>query len=195
MRPIERGEILGLKEYEPIRERFYRRIVEMKRPRRVALGEDLCILFENRDTVLWQIQEMIRTERITAEPGIAHEIETYNEQVPAAHELSATLFIQIPDAERRNEMLTRLCGIEEHIVFEVESAQGVERCRATFEEGRRDSGRAAAVQYLKFPLTPAAEKMLRSGIGSVSVRLDHPAMSLRVPLAPATVASLALDVS
>jgi hypothetical protein len=195
MKPIERGEILGLKEYEPIRERFQLRVIDMKRPRRVALGEDICLLFENRDTVLLQIQEMIRTERITAEPAIAHEIETYNQLVPAAHELSATLFIQIPDADRRNEMLTRLCGIEEHVIFEVEGAHGVERCRATFEEGRRDAGRAAAVQYLKFPLTPTAEKSLRSGVGAFSIRLDHPAMTLRAPLAAATVASLALDVS
>lgn len=195
MKPIERGEILGLKEYEPIRERFRQRIIELKRARRVSLGGELTILFENRDTVLWQIQEMVRTERITAEPGIAHEIETYNEQVPGAHELSATLFIEIPDAERRNEMLTRLCAIEEHVVFEVEGAHGVERCRATFEAGRRDAGRAAAVQYLKFPLTPTAEKSLRSGVGAFAVRLDHPALSLRTPLAAATVASLALDVS
>jgi hypothetical protein len=188
MRPIDRSEILPLGEYERIRGPFYARIVQMKKARRIELGDELSIVFENRDTMLLQIQEMLRTERITAEKGIAHEIETYNELVPGDSELSATLYIQIPDRERREEMQMRLCAIEEHVVLEVAG----EKCRATFEEGRRDKGRAAAVQYLKFPLTPAAVLALRKGEKTELV-LDHPNFTARVALSPATMGSLRED--
>src|SRR5689334_15748699 len=112
MRPIERSEILGIGEYEMIRPRFRARVIEEKRPRRVAVGEHLSAIFENRDSVLLQIQEMIRTERITAEPAIAHEIETYNELLPAENQLSLTLFVEIPDKDLRDRKLVELAGLE-----------------------------------------------------------------------------------
>lgn len=189
MKPIERGEILPLGEYESIREQFRARIISLKRARRVSLGGELSMVFENRDTMLWQIQEMLRTERITADKAIQHEIDTYNELVPGDAELSATLFIEIPEHERREEMLTRLCAIEEHVLFEIAG----ERCRATFEEGRRDAGRAAAVQYLKFPLTEAAVAALKERRGPSAIAFDHPAFQGRYPLAPETIASLSGD--
>jgi len=190
MKHIERNELLGLGDYEGIRERFRTRIIETKKARRVVLGNELSIVFENRDTLLWQIQEMIRTERITNEKAIAHELETYNELMPADAELSATLFIEIPERERREEMLTRLCAIEEHVAFEI----GGERCRATFEEGRRDRGRAAAVQYLKFPLTAKAVNALKAR-GPAAIVFDHPAFSERFELSKAAVSSLCDDVT
>ena len=189
MKPIDRSEVLPLGEYEAIRERFRARIIAMKKARRVVVGDELSMVFENRDTMLWQVQEMLRTERITSEKAIAHELETYNELVPRESELSATLFIEIPDALRREEMLTRLCAIEEHVAIEI----GGHLCRATFEEGRRDRGRAAAVQYLKFPLTAAARDALRASAAAALV-FDHPAFARRIALPAATVASLAEDV-
>src|SRR5262245_2072838 len=97
MKPIERGEVLGLAEYESIRDRFRARVIEEKKARRVALGPNATCVFENRDTALMQIQEMLRTERITREAAILHEIETYNQLVPGDHELSATVLIEIDD--------------------------------------------------------------------------------------------------
>src|ERR1700733_11761094 len=97
MRPIERGEILGLAEYEQVRERFRTRVIEQKKRRRVQVGPKTSAVFENRDTVLLQIQEMLRTERITRPAAVQHELDTYNELVPAADELSCTLMIEIPD--------------------------------------------------------------------------------------------------
>lgn len=188
MKPIERSEILGLGEYEQIRPRFRDRIIELKKARRVKINEDMTILFENRDTMLLQVQEMLRTERITNEKAIAHELETYNELVPGDSELSASLFIEIPDQARREEMLVRWCAIEEHIAIAMDG----EICRATFEEGRRDRGRAAAVQYLKFPLTAKARAALIAG-KSAALVFDHPALQSRVDLAAPTVASLADD--
>jgi len=200
MKPIDRSEILPLGEYERIRERFRGRIIESKRPRRVRVNDEMSLLFENKDTMLLQVQEMLRTERITNEKGIAHEIETYNMLVPGDDELSACLFIEIPEAARREEMLVRWCAIEEHVAFVIGdppkagpvSAIDGEVCRATFEEGRRDAGRAAAVQYLKFPLSPKAKAALRAKSPAV-LQFDHPHLQARVELSAATVASLASD--
>lgn len=190
MKKIDRSEILPLGEYERIRDPFRRRIVEMKKARRLPLGQDVSLVFENHDTMLLQVQEMLRTERITGEKAIAHEIDTYNELVPGDDELSATLFIEIPERERREEMLTRLCAIEEHVSLDV----GGERVRATFEEGRRDRGRAAAVQYLKFPLTKSAIGALREG-KPASIVVDHANYRTVSALGPGTVASLVDDLA
>lgn len=185
---IQRNELLPLGEYEAIRDRFRARIIELKKLRRVRINDDMSLLFENHDTMLLQVQEMLRTERITNEKGIAHELETYNELVPAERELSATLFIEIPDQQRREEMLVRWCAIEEHVSFEIDG----EQCRATFEEGRRDAGRAAAVQYLRFPLTERARAAIVAHKPAALV-FDHPHLASRVELRPALVQSLADD--
>lgn len=190
MKPIDRSEILPLGDYEQIRDRFRARIIELKKTRRLKINDDMSLLFENRDTMLLQVQEMLRTERITNEKAIAHEIETYNELVPGDGELSASLFIEIPDQARREEMLVRWCAIEEHIAIEV----GGQICRATFEEGRRDRGRAAAVQYLKFPLTARAAAALRER-HPAALLFDHPHLQTQVSLSPAAIASLADDLA
>jgi len=189
MKPIDRSEILPLGEYERVRDRFRGRVIEMKKARRVRVNDEMSVIFENKDTMLLQVQEMLRTERITNEKGIAHEIETYNMLVPGDDELSASLFIEIPERERREEMLVRWCAIEEHVAFEIDG----ESCRATFEEGRRDAGRAAAIQYLKFPLTPKAKAALREKRGPGFLVFDHPHLQTRVELKPATIGSLAED--
>lgn len=199
MKPIDRSELLPLEAYESIRERFRARVIAEKRARRVRLGEELSLVFENRDTVLLQIQEMLRAERIVAEAAIRHELETYNQLVPGSGELSATLFIEIPEPLRREELLARLCAIEEHVSLEIRGARGEElaRARATFEEGRRDRGRAAAVQYLKLPLGERGGSALRSAGGTaeadVAIAIDHPHLTARHPLGRATIAALIAD--
>ena len=120
MRHIERNEILPIGEYEAIRPRFRARVIEEKRPRRVPVGEHMSVVFENRDTVLYQIQEMLRTERITSEPAILHEMETYNDLVPADGELSMTLFVEIADKATRDRVLVELAGLERCVGIEVD---------------------------------------------------------------------------
>src|SRR6478752_9291666 len=109
---VTRGELLNLAEYEQVREPFRRRIVALKQARRVALATNMTVLFENHDTALFQIQEMLRTERISAEKAVLHELETYNELVPRGRELSATIFIEYPERELRERMLVALAGEE-----------------------------------------------------------------------------------
>src|SRR5690242_18709922 len=119
MKPIQRNEILGLGEYEAIREQFRTRVIEAKRSRRVAVSDIVTVTFENRDSVLLQIQEMLRTERITSEDGILHELETYNDLIPTGDQLSITLFVEIPEKEVRDEMLVKLAKLEDHVFLDV----------------------------------------------------------------------------
>ncbi len=192
MNPVERGEILDLGAYEALREPFRRRIIELKRARRVELGGNITALFENHDTVLYQIQEMIRTERITREDAISHEIETYNELIPAEGELSVTFFIEYPDREERERMLGALAGIEDKFYLEVSGA----RCPVRNETRGTLSDRTTAVQYTKFPLPRDAADAVRSGAKVVvALGVDHPAYRARTELPPRTVEEIAKDLN
>jgi len=189
MKPVTRAELLDLAAYEQVRERFRARVIAVKRPRYVALGRAMTLLFENRDTVLFQVQEMLRTERITQEKGILHELETYNELVPGAHQLSATVFIEFPERDERERMLAALAGVE--TAFYV--LAGTEKLGVVPDARGTEPGRTMAVQYVKFPLSPAAERVLREGGAPFKLGVSHPAYSAEVTLPPETVASLRDD--
>jgi len=189
MKPIERSEVLGLGAYEEVRERFRARVQQDKKARYVTLGPAMTALFENRDLVMFQVQEMLRTERITSEHGILHELETYNELVPGDHELSMTLFIEYTDKDERERMLVALAGVESRFYLEVDG----ERCFGTPDARGTDPTRTMAVQYVKVPLTPAAEAALSARSGRVVLGVDHPAYRAEATLAPETVISLSLD--
>jgi hypothetical protein len=189
MRPIERNEVLPIGEYEAIRPQFQRRVIEEKRPRRIRVGEHMSAIFENRDTVLFQIQEMLRTERITSESGVLHEIETYNELIPAEGQLSFTLFVEIPDRALRDKMLVDLVGLEDKIAVEVDG----QRFAAT---GRRQDSmpdRTTAVHYMKVTLSPEAQAAIRSGQAQAAFVVDHPGYQARTDLTKATLAKLGED--
>ena len=188
MRPVLRSELLDLGAYEEVRERFRARILAVKRQRYVALGPAMTLLFENRDTVLFQVQEMLRTERITSEKAIAHELETYNELVPREHELSATIFVEFPEREERERMLVALAGVEDDFYLRV----GDERLAVIPDQRGTEPDRTMAVQYVKFPLSSTAEAAFRAG-GSLSVGVEHPAYRAELVLPPETLASLRDD--
>ncbi|HEX3774811.1 MAG TPA: DUF3501 family protein [Polyangiaceae bacterium] len=186
---VERGELLGLAEYEQIRDAFRRRVIALKEARRVALGANISVLFENHDTALYQIQEMLRTERISAEKALLHELETYNELVPGAHELSATIFIEYPERDERERMLVALAGVESAFYLRV----GGERQSVIGDTRGTDPSRTMAVQYVKFPLSAAAEAQLRAGNVELSLGVEHPAYRAEVVLGARTVQSLRDD--
>ena len=127
MKRVQRNEVLGLADYEPIRDRFRARVIEEKKVRRVIVGNKVSAVFENHDTVLLQIQEMLRTERISREAAIQHEIDTYNAHVPGTDELFATVMIEIGDKEEREAFLVNVRGFERHVSLVV----GGEKIRAT----------------------------------------------------------------
>jgi len=189
MTQVTRGELLGLAEYEQIREPFRRRIIALKQLRRVALGPNMTVLFENHDTALFQIQEMLRTERITAEKAILHELETYNELVPGPRELSATIFIEYPERDERERMLVALAGVETAFFLRVAG----ERVNVVGDTRGTDASRTMAVQYVKFPLGDSALAAFKSAAVEVSLGVDHSDYRAEVVLAPATVESLQDD--
>ena len=186
---VSRGELLGLAEYEQIREPFRRRVMALKQARRVALGPNVTVLFENHDTALYQIQEMLRTERITAEKAISHELETYNELVPGPRELSATIFIEYPDRVQRERMLVALAGVESKFYLRVAG----ERLPAAGDTRGTDPTQTMAVQYVKFPLSESAERAFRAGSAELSLGVEHDAYRAEVVLSVATAESLRDD--
>jgi len=188
MKPIERNEVLGLGEYEAIRPHFRARVIDEKKQRRVALGPRATVLFENRDTVLLQIQEMLRTERITREAAIQHEIDTYNEFVPGARELSCTVMIEIDDKDEREKFLADAIGIES--AFSVTC--GGETCAGATTPDRLSPDRASAVIYLKFALGERAASALKKG-EPAELAVDHAAYRARITLPPALAKSLGED--
>jgi hypothetical protein len=190
MKAVERSEILPLGDYEAVRPHFRARVVAEKKARRVEVGEHVSAVFENHDSVLLQIQEMLRTERITAEASVQHEIDTYNDLVPGPHQLSLTVFVEIPDKPTRDRMLVELAGLEGSIGVEVDGK--VFPASGKLPDGFVE-GRTTAVHYLKATLDPAAEAAVKAGAARVAVVIDHPRLRARGELGPRTVASLAGD--
>ena len=190
MKPVSRNEVLDLGAYEQIREHFRGRVIEDKKRRRTALGPNMTVLFENHDTALYQIQEMLRTERISAEKALLHEIETYNELVPGDSELSATIFVEYDARDVREAMLERLAGLEDkfYVVVEGQRFPNVPDSR----NDRRD--RTTAVHYVKFPLSAEAVVAIRAK-KTLRIGVDHPAYRGEVELSATTVAALAEDFS
>ena len=161
---IEVREILNLAEYEKVRDVHRAAVIAAKRKRRVELGPNLSLVFENRATVLFQIQEMVRTERIVDESKIQDEIDAYAGLLPSADELSATLFIEIPGIaemshEKAREAVNYFQGFDEGgIVLHA----GAETSQARFESGFSTDEKMAAVQYLRFAVSPAFRKALEA---------------------------------
>ena len=197
MKRIDRSEVLGLAEYEQIRERFRARVTGEKKSRRVQLGPVVSVLFENRDTVLLQVQEMLRTERITRPAAIQHEIDTYNELVPGENELSCTLMIEIPDKTERDAFLVAARGLEKHVWV----ATGTLRVGATAaaRDGTEPADRTTAVHYLKFKLPPPLVNALRGGASGeqtlthVELIVDHPTYAAEVTLPAETLMAIGQD--
>ncbi|MBI2893778.1 MAG: DUF3501 family protein [Deltaproteobacteria bacterium] len=191
MRPIERGEILDLGAYEEVRDRHRKRIIALKRDRRIRVGDRVTIVFENRDTLVFQIQEMLRTERISSERGILGEIEVYSSLLPGPDELSATLFVEVTDPSRLAEDLHALVGIDEHVALVL----GDRRLRARFEEGRQTADRLAAVQYIRLDVGADARALLADPAVPAALEIDHPRYRHRAELPAAMRASLLGDLS
>ena len=191
MRGVRRDEVLDLVAYERIREDFLAKTIALKRPRRISVGDRLTFIFENRETVLFQIQEMLRAERVVKEEKILDEIAVYNELVPRANELSATLMIEIPETRRIRAELDRLIGIDEHVFLEV----GSERVRATFDPKQFESDRISAVQYVRFPLGPTLACRFCDPKLPVELRVEHPNYRESTAISGESRASLAADLA
>ncbi len=191
MRKVTLDDLSGLARYASDRDRSRARIIEIKRDRRVAVGDRVTVVFENFDTIRFQVQEMVFVERITDIDEIRDECAIYNSLLPGDSELSATLFVEVTEQERIADELNRLIGIDEHVVLSID---GID-CPAKFEPGRTREDRISAVQYLRFPLPESAAAALGRSRCPVSLRIDHPAYRAETVLSEAQRASLAGDMA
>ena len=162
-------DIVGTAAYEKTREQSRQRIIELKKRRRIGVGDKVTLVFENRDTVIFQIQEMMRAEKIADLDKIREEIEVYNELIPAPGELSATLFLEIENQTHLREDLLQFLGIDEAVYLKV----GSHSIHARFEEGRSKEDKISAVQYIKFPFDEPALQAFVKGEKAELV-IGHP---------------------
>ena len=190
---IRRESLLSLEAYARERNAFRAKVMEHKKRRTVHLGAHLTLLFEDELTIRYQVQEMLRIERIFEEDGIRHELDAYNPLVPDGSNWKATLLIEYPDAEERKRMLGRLKGIEDRVWVQV---QGCGRVFAIADEDleRENEEKTSSVHFLRFELDATMRERLRRGAG-VSVGVDHPEYGASGELAPAVRESLAADLA
>ncbi|HEX2677058.1 MAG TPA: DUF3501 family protein [Polyangiales bacterium] len=190
MKPVTRDELLGLSAYEQIRPHFRGRVIVAKTNRRVLVGPHMSMVFENHDTVLLQVQEMLRTERITDEKAIEHELSTYNELIGAPGSLCATLFIEYDNPEERSRMLQRFATLRTAVQLKL----GDKAYVATFGTHHgEEMDRLPAVNYLTFTLGPEAAAQLRDPSVPAAIEITHPDYPERVELAPPMRTELAAD--
>jgi Protein of unknown function (DUF3501) len=190
MKKVELGDIIGNAAYEKIRDKSRQRIIELKQRRRIAVGDKVTLVFENRDTVIFQIQEMMRAEKISDLDKIREEIDVYNELIPAPGDLSATLFLEIEDQTHLREDLLKFLGIDESVYLKV----GDHSIHARFEEGHSKEDKISAVQYVKFPFSEAPLQAFVKGEKAELV-IDHPNYRASAVLEPATRQSLMEDLT
>jgi hypothetical protein len=171
MQKLTTDDIKDLRAYERERDEFRRSIIDLKRRRRIALGTLMSLVFENTDTMRWQIQEMARAERMLRDEQIAHEVETYNQLIPDEGQLSATLLLELTNDEQLREWLPKLVGIHRSILVVVDGLEPV-RGVAQDEERLTREDTTASVHFLKFTFTP--EHVRAFADGPVHVVVDHP---------------------
>ena len=147
MKRVTRQEILDYVTYGEHRDKFRKKIMKIKELRRINVAGDLSFLFENTDTVRYQIQEMMRVERIVKETDILYEIKTYNELLGYSGELGCTLLIEIDDPDEREEKLTQWLDLPRYLYLSLEDET---RIRASFDERQIGDARLSSVQYIKF---------------------------------------------
>jgi hypothetical protein len=181
MKPVERREIVDYVTYEDERNAFRAQVMQLKAPRRVHIGDNLTLLFETHLTVRYQIQEMLRAERIVKEADILHEIQTYNELLGKDGELGCTLLIEIEDPKVRDQKLRDWWRLPEELYVRLEDGT---RVLATFDERQRGDHRLSSVQYLKFDT---------KGKVPVAVGVDLPELQVETSLTDEQRQALAAD--
>jgi hypothetical protein len=191
VKPLTAADLPPLEVFEAEREALRARVIAHKARRRVALGDRVTVLFEDRETIRWQVLEMCRVEGIRDPAGMAHELAVYNELVPGPDELSATLFIEITEPGRIRPELDRLIGLDAAVSLEI----GAARVPARFDERQLEDDRISAVHYLRFALSPAQAAAFADGETPVALRVDHAHYAARAVLGDDVRRSLAVDLA
>jgi hypothetical protein len=172
MKRVRREELVDFATWSEQVSRVRDAVLAAKQLRRVHVGECLTVLFENADTIRYQVQEMMRVERIVREADILHELETYNELLGGDGELGATLLVEIEDSAQRDASLRRWMDLPARMYVRLEDGR---RIRARSDDRQASSDRLSSVQYLKFPT---------GGAVPVAVGTDHPELAAETELSP-----------
>ena len=188
---IERDSLLSLEAYARQRPAFRARVMEHKKRRTVHLGAHVTLLFEDELTIRYQVQEMLRIERIFEEEGIQHELDAYNPLVPDGSNWKATMLIEYPDEAQRKRMLGALKGIERRVWIEV---AGAARVHAIADEDleRENEQKTSSVHFLRFELTREMVETLKYGV-ALSMGVDHAQYRATAELSAEQRAALASD--
>ena len=194
MPAINRDSLMTLEAYAKARSEFRAKVMEHKKTRKVHLGEHITLIFEDELTIRYQVQEMLRAEKIFEEEGIADELSAYNPLIPDGSNWKATMMIEYPDVTERARMLAKMVGIEDKVYVQV---RGFERVHPVADEDleRETDEKTSSVHFLRFELTPEMVKALKGG-AELSMGVDHPVYSATVdPVDPSVRASLANDLA
>jgi hypothetical protein len=192
MKKVTLDEVMGLERYEQARDESRRRIIALKKHRRVAVGDQVTFVFENHDTMWFQIHEMLRAEHLSDLDRVRDELEVYNALIPEAGELSATMLIEITEESRIRERLVSLIGIDEAVTMEI--GDGL-RVRGEFEAGRSKEDKLSAVQYVRFHFDDAARRVFAEGKQPVRLVINHPNYRHEAIIDDAVRRSLAQDLA
>ena len=183
MSKLQPSDLMGLEEYHNARPEFRERVLAHKRDRQVAVGPNATLYFEDRLTIQYQVQEMLRIERIFESEAIDEELQAYVPLIPDGSNLKATLMVEFPDQEERRRELARLIGIEDRAYIQV---SGCDRVYAIADEDleRSTEEKTSAVHFLRFELTPPMKSALKAG-AVLSIGIDHPNYRHAVDAVPA----------
>jgi hypothetical protein len=190
---ITRESLLTLEAYAKARKDFRAKVIAHKKARTVHLGEHVTLVFEDELTMRYQVQEMLRIEKIFEEEGIQGELDAYNPLVPDGSNLKATMLIEYEDVDERRRALARLRGLEDRVYVEVE---GFPRVYAIADEDleRENDEKTSSVHFLRFEFAKPMIDALRVGL-PLAIGADHPQYEARVTVPPATHQALAADFS
>lgn len=193
MKKIVIADLLNILEYEKVRETYRSELLEYKSNRRISLGPHITMTFENKRTMKFQIQEMMRAERMVHDAQIQEEIDIYNSLLPKDDSLSATLFIEVVEEAMIKPILNQFIGLTlgKTLYFNLEGT----RVYAEFEAGREEEDRISSVHYIQFPFDDDAKRNFLKPGQAVSIGIDYKDYVHEVKLAPAMVEALCEDLS
>ena len=194
MKKLTRDDLYPLEKYAELRPRLRAEVMAHKQHRQVAIGPNATLYFEDRMTMQYQVQEMLRIERIFEADGINDELAAYNPLIPDGSNWKATFMVEFPEVEERREALKRLKGVEKRVWARV---AGFEPVRPQVDEDleREDEEKTSAVHFMRFELSPEMVKAVKQG-AAIAMGIDHPSYTHQTdPIPPATRDSLARDLS
>jgi hypothetical protein len=194
MQKIARDTLMTLEAYAKARKEFRAKVIAHKKPRTVHLGEHVTLIFEDELTIRYQVQEMLRVEKIFEEAGIQDELDAYNPLIPDGRNFKATMMLEYEDVEERKRALAQLKGVEDRAWVRVE---GLPRVYAIADEDleRENEEKTSSVHFLRFELSKEMADALKYGM-ALSIGVDHPSCSVSLdPVTPATRNALVKDLA